>query len=562
MKKLKLVLVGDVCVGKTALCVAYMENRLLADELPTVFDDHKKKVKVAGEKYHLNVFDTSGNEDYDPLRLQSYPETNVFVVVFSVVEPASYENIKEKWIPEVKLHMPNIPIVLVGNKIDLRTDPDCLEWLAKRKQQPITTEIGEKYAHMINAAAYVECSCRDQRGVQNVFEKCITMSVKFHDKTPSLSIFMMGDSAVGKKALTDAYLDNRFDDHSRHSSNNYRSARSSIEGEQYIMHIWSVVVLDRKCSAIILVFSVIDLHSYNNILKKWIPKVKKQRPTAPLILVGSKTDLREKDNETVTTEMGNQLAREINAVAYFECYCRDGRTATIERIFETAVLASYFLKVKKFLQKSNKTLFKVYLDGDANVGKSCLQNRFEINERLDKFNQRLNVVDQSFNERWHPDYNFVGFTEMDGEECGWIICDGLSDWKITKRADQYLLKKDRGIDVFMLMFSVVDFDSYLSIENKWISRLQKLKHYNPKIPIVLVGNKTDLRSDASEQHISIEMGERLARRINAAIYLECSTSNEDQVEKVFEQTAWATLRYAEKRRKPKSQWFRKFFGRK
>ena len=97
---------------------------------------------------------------------------------------------------------------------------------------------------------------------------------------------------------------------------------------------------------------------------------------------------------------------------------------------------------------------------------------------------------------------------------------------------------------------------------KWISRLQKLKHYNPKIPIVLVGNKTDLRSDASEQHISIEMGERLARRINAAIYLECSTSNEDQVEKVFEQTAWATLRCAEKRRKPKSQWFRKFFGRK
>ena len=49
------------------------------------------------------------------------------------------------------------------------------------------------------------------------------MPVEFHDKTPSLLIFMMGDSDVEKTALTNAYLDARFDDHSPHSSNNYRS---------------------------------------------------------------------------------------------------------------------------------------------------------------------------------------------------------------------------------------------------------------------------------------------------------------------------------------------------
>ena len=181
---------------------------------------------------------------------------------------------------------------------------------------------------------------------------------------------------------------------------------------------------------------------------------------------------------------------------------------------------------------------------------------------MNEFNQHLNVVDQRFNERWHPAYNFAGFSEMDGEECGWIICNGLLDWKITERCDQYLLKKDRGIDVFMLVFSVVDFDSYLSIEKKWIAELQKLKHYNPKIPIVLVGNKTDLRTNELGRHISTEMGERLAREINSAIYLECSTSNAQQVERVFEETAWASLRYSEERRKPKFQWFRKVFGRK
>ena len=556
MKEIKLVLVGDGCVGKTALWVAYAENRVLNEQVPTIFNKHEKVVKFAGEKYRLNVLDTGGSEDYDQIRLRSYLDTDVFVVVFSVGEPESYENVTEKWIPEVKRHMPNIPIVLVGNKIDLRTDPSHLEWLAKYKLKSITTEVGGKLARDINAAAYVECSFLDQKSVKNLFEKSINMLVKFPDKTPSLYIFMMGDSNVGKTALKNAYLDNRFDDHFRHSRNNYHAARSLIDGEQYIMHIWSTEKLYAfLCSAIILVFSVNDLQSYKNIPSKWIPKVKKQCPTAPVILVGNKTDLRDKENETVTTEMGNQLAREINAVAHFECSCRDGKTATIERIFETAARASYFVKVEKFLKKSNKTLFKVHLAGNASVGKKSLQNRFQIYKRFNKFNQHLNVVDQRFNERWHSDYNFAGFTEVDGEECGWIICNGLSDSKITNRDEQYLLKKDRGIDVFMLVFSVVDLDSYLSIEKKWIPKLQKLKHYNPKIPIVLVGIKTDLKG-IGLQTIPTETGKWLARKIDAAKYLECSTFNGKEVESVFEETAWASIRYAEERRKPKS-WFRK-----
>ena len=530
--------------------------------IKTIFDRLTAIVEIDGKKHDIILWDTGGDECYDEIRCKLYPNPDVIVLVFSVVYPSSYEAVTERWIPEVRHYMPNIPIVLIGNQIDLRIDPDWLKQLARYKQKPITTEMGKKLAREINAAAYVETSCLNQRDVKDVFDTSIMISldvpVEFHDKTPSLYILMMGDSNVGKIALTDAYV-NESDYYSRHTKSKHRTARSSVDGEDYVMHIWSgEVELNIIYCAIILVFSVNDFQSYNNILTKWIPKAKQQCPSAPVILVGNKTDLREKDNETVTTDMGKQLAREINAVAYFECSCRDGRTAAIERIFETAVRASYFVKMEKFLKKSNKTLFKVYLIGDANVGKSSLQNRFQINKRLNIFNQHLNVVDKSFNERWHPGYSFAGFTEMDGEECGWIISHGFSN---AKHADQYLLKKDRGIDVFMLMFSVVDFNSYLSIEKKWIPQLQKLKHYNAKIPIVLVGNKTDLRSDA-KRHITPEMGEQLARKTNAAIYLECITSNEDQVERVFEQTAWASVRYAEERRKPKSQWFRKLFGRK
>lgn len=48
----------------------------------------------------------AGQEDYDRLRPLSYPQTDVFLVCFSVVSPASFENVKEKWVPEVRHHCP------------------------------------------------------------------------------------------------------------------------------------------------------------------------------------------------------------------------------------------------------------------------------------------------------------------------------------------------------------------------------------------------------------------------------------------------------------------------
>ena len=51
---------------------------------------------IGGEPYTLGLFDTAGQEDYDRLRPLSYPQTDVFLVCYSVVSPSSYENVKEK----------------------------------------------------------------------------------------------------------------------------------------------------------------------------------------------------------------------------------------------------------------------------------------------------------------------------------------------------------------------------------------------------------------------------------------------------------------------------------
>ena len=61
-----------------------------------VFDNYAVTVMIGGEPYTLGLFDTAGQEDYDRLRPLSYPQTDVFLVCYSVVSPSSYENVKEK----------------------------------------------------------------------------------------------------------------------------------------------------------------------------------------------------------------------------------------------------------------------------------------------------------------------------------------------------------------------------------------------------------------------------------------------------------------------------------
>ncbi len=56
----------------------------------------------------------SPQEDYDRLRPLAYPQTDVFLVCFSVACPTSLENVREKWLPEVRHHMgPDCPPVLL-----------------------------------------------------------------------------------------------------------------------------------------------------------------------------------------------------------------------------------------------------------------------------------------------------------------------------------------------------------------------------------------------------------------------------------------------------------------
>jgi len=127
--------------------------------------------RIGDEPYTLGLFDTAGQEDYDRLRPLSYPQTDVFLVCFSVTSPASFENVREKWFPEVHHHCPGVPCLIVGTQVDLRDDPQVREKLAKQKMSPVRKEDGERMAKELGAVKYVECSALTQYKLKDVFDE-------------------------------------------------------------------------------------------------------------------------------------------------------------------------------------------------------------------------------------------------------------------------------------------------------------------------------------------------------------------------------------------------------
>ena len=108
----------------------------------------------------------------------TYPDTNVILMCFSIAEPDSLENITIRWLPEVTRFCPTVPFVLVGNKKDLRNDPEISNKLAERKQKPVSREAGPLIASCIKAFTYLECSAKMGEGIREIFDTAARASLQ------------------------------------------------------------------------------------------------------------------------------------------------------------------------------------------------------------------------------------------------------------------------------------------------------------------------------------------------------------------------------------------------
>merc|ERR1712110_19776 len=105
----KLVIVGDGACGKTCLLIVFSKDQFPEVYVPTVFENYVADIEVDGKQVELALWDTAGQEDYDRLRPLSYPYTDVILVCYSAISQASLDNVISKWVPEIRVHCPDVP---------------------------------------------------------------------------------------------------------------------------------------------------------------------------------------------------------------------------------------------------------------------------------------------------------------------------------------------------------------------------------------------------------------------------------------------------------------------
>lgn len=140
--------------------------------LPAIFDPSCTRIELDGKTLQLELSDIAGYWEFDKMRPNTYPGKDVFVICFSIVDRESFEHVKTKWILEIIHHYGKDripPVILVGNKMDLRDDKTTLENLAEKKQTPVTKEEGIALAEKIGAELYLENSSLTMKGVNEVF---------------------------------------------------------------------------------------------------------------------------------------------------------------------------------------------------------------------------------------------------------------------------------------------------------------------------------------------------------------------------------------------------------
>ncbi len=139
----KVVIVGDGCVGKTCLRHCYFGEKVPKTYVATIGADFAiKTLELDGMKFALGVFDLAGQPQYLDVRKLFYYDTRGGLLVYDRTRPESLTNLLMWW-KELKKHsqFDELYIAVIGNKSDL--------------EPKVAMKEGEKFAEKINAPHYL-----------------------------------------------------------------------------------------------------------------------------------------------------------------------------------------------------------------------------------------------------------------------------------------------------------------------------------------------------------------------------------------------------------------------
>ncbi|KAG2173829.1 hypothetical protein INT43_005249 [Umbelopsis isabellina] len=177
----KIVVCGDYQCGKTSLLNVMTTGYFGQLYEPAVFDCHYRDATIDGQEVGVSMVDTKSTDEHEHSCGVHFSNAHVILMCFAVDNRESLDNIMYRWLDIVQEYRPNVKIVLVALKCDLRDDEATIMKLQQINQHPVLYEEGLATARSINAVRYLECSAKHNRGVNECFEQAakVAMSGKY-----------------------------------------------------------------------------------------------------------------------------------------------------------------------------------------------------------------------------------------------------------------------------------------------------------------------------------------------------------------------------------------------
>lgn len=155
--QLKLMMIGDQAVGKTALLVRYADGDFTEVLLPTIGIDFKiKTIELQGKLVKLQIWDTAGQERFRTITQAYYRGAMGILLIYDVTNTKTWSNVRT-WVRNIEGNAPQtVNKILIGNKCDL----------AQMRQ--VSTQQGNQLAREYGMK-FLETSARDNVNVQEAF---------------------------------------------------------------------------------------------------------------------------------------------------------------------------------------------------------------------------------------------------------------------------------------------------------------------------------------------------------------------------------------------------------
>lgn len=185
--QIKVVVVGDESVGKTALVNKWVNGTFSTQVAPTIGGTNLiKRLKVGDEMYCFQIWDTAGAERYRSLTPLYTRDAKAAIIVFDLTKKSTYDNLIQ-WINFLHENG-NIPFVIAGNKEDLYD------------LNKVLYDEAQAFAHS-HKSLYFTCSAKDGSNVELVFSQLTCIAVRnYMDKYDGDSQQIIAEPRKEKKS--------------------------------------------------------------------------------------------------------------------------------------------------------------------------------------------------------------------------------------------------------------------------------------------------------------------------------------------------------------------------